>query len=185
MLTRLTPGLMAIALLVQPALALEDAASGLKVELPDDFIVEIAPTPIDGYDVLIGINAASGKPAIVGNSDYLCGVAFVAAPQNAGLTQDQITAMIDTPGWVEQARASMDPVMTFGSVEAFRLGDAMGAEFITTPRIGPDHDNVRLMLSMLETPKGRTVITCAATAATLKKVLPVFRSIRDGVTPPS
>lgn len=185
MLKALFPALAVTVLCAHPAFAVEDSATGLKVELSDDFIVEVAPFPVTPqYDVLIGVNAASGQPPIVGNSDYLCGVAFVTAPQNAKLSQAEINAMIDTPEWGMQARAAMEALMTFSTTEPFQLGDATGAEFVATPKIGPDHDNVRLVLSLVETPKGRTVVTCTATASTLKKAMPVFRTIRDGVTPP-
>lgn len=176
--------LTALCLATPTVFALEDTATGLKVELSDDFRLERSPEPSPAYDVLIGVDTVSGDPPIVGTSDYLCGVAFIASSQNAEMTQAEINAVIDTPEWGDLARQSMAATMTFEQATTFQLAGITGTEFIAIPKNGPDHDNVRLVLSVLETPKGRTMVSCVATATTLKNALPVFRTIRDGITPP-
>lgn len=167
-----------------PAYGLEDPKTGLKVDLSDQFRVELDPTPDRSYDALIGISPVSGQLPLIGTSKYLCGVAFTAIAQNAGISQAQINAEINTQSWGQQARQSMSGTLTFESLVAFELAGITGAEFIAIPKMGPDHENVRLMLSLLETPKGRTSLTCTATKAGMDSALPLFRTIRDAITPP-
>jgi hypothetical protein len=167
-----------------PAFALEDPDTGLKVELPSGFTVEMSSQQSPEYEAQIGVKTVSGEPPIAGTGDYLCEAGFASAPQNAGLTQAQINAALSKPGWSEMAQNTMSAVFTFTRTERFELAGATGYEFVATPRLGPDAENVRVVLFMLETPRGRTVLSCATFADKLKGALPVFRTIRDGVTPP-
>lgn len=175
-------GLVSLAL-VAPAFAAGDKASGLAVDLSDDFVVE--PTPGDGnFTANFGIKSASGTPANFEGEDYLCQVSFAPAPENAALSAKEINAMVATADWVNLAKNTMSVMFDFTEDSAFTLGDVNGHEFIATPK-AEGAENVRLVLSMLETTKGRTAISCVADEANLDEALPVFRSIRDGVTPPA
>lgn len=167
-----------------PAYGMEDQVTGLKIDLSSDFIVKLDSTKNPTYDVLFGIDPASGQPPHVGTSKYLCGVTFRAAPQNAGFTQDQINEMIRGEEWNLQARKTLSTNLTLETANAFHIDGINGVEFTGIPKVGPDHENVRLMMSMLETPKGRTTVVCTATKASFDGVMPMFHTIRDGVSPP-
>lgn len=167
-----------------PVYGMEDPATGLKINLSSDFIVKFDSTKDPAYDVFFGIDPASGQPPHVGTSKYLCGVTFRAAPQNAGFTQDQINEMIKGERWNLQARKTLSANITLETANAFHIAGINGVEFTGAPKVGPDHDNVRLMMSMLETPKGRTTVVCTATKASFDGVMPMFHTIRNGVSPP-
>ncbi|KKB76041.1 hypothetical protein VW35_20160 [Devosia soli] len=166
-----------------PALAAEDEATGLGVNLSDDFIVEATP-PQAQYSANFGVKSASGTPANFEGEAYLCQVSFAPAPQNADLSQEEINTMVGSPEWVDMAKQSMSPVFTFEDDTAFELAGYNGHEFIAVPK-QEGAENVRLVLSMLETAKGRTAISCVADAETLDEAIDAFRTIRDGVTPPA
>jgi len=169
--------------LVPAALGQEDAATGLTVNLTDDFIVEAIP-PAPPYSANFGIKSASDTPANFDGEAWLCQVSFADAPQNADLSQDEINDMVTSAEWLQLAKDSMAPVFDFEDDSAFELAGFNGHEFVAVPR-QPGAENVRLVLSMLETSKGRTAISCVASSDTLEDALPVFRTIRDAVTPPA
>lgn len=87
--------------------AMEDPASGLKINLSSDFVVKRDSAKDPAFDVLFGIGPASGQQPPVGTSNYLCGVTFRAASENAGFTQAQINEMITGEEWNVQARRSL------------------------------------------------------------------------------
>ena len=179
----LTAASLATLALLTPAFAAEDEATGLGVNLSDEFIVEATP-PMAQYTANFGVKSASGTPANFEGEAYLCQVSFAPAPQNADLSQEEINAMLTSPEWLDLAKQSMEPVFTFEEDSGFELAGFNGHEFIAVPKQEGAED-VRLVLSMLETSKGRTAISCVAHADTLAETLDTFRAIRDGVTPPT
>lgn len=167
-----------------PAFAAEDAATGLAVTLPEaDFVVETIPAQ-PPYTANFGVKAGANGPAPFEGEAYLCQVSFAPAPQNADLSQDEINEMITSPEWLEVAKQSMSQVFDFESDTGFKLADYRGHEFVAVPRQEGAED-VRLVLSMLETAQGRTALSCVAHADQLESMLTTFRTIRDGVTPPA
>ncbi|MDV3252942.1 hypothetical protein DevBK_16505 [Devosia sp. BK] len=169
--------------LAAPALAAEDKATGLAVNLSDDFVVE--PTPADAnFTANFGIKSASGETANFEGEDYLCQVAYSPAPENADLSVEEINAMVRTQEWIDLAKNTMSVIFDFKEDTPFERAGFNGHEFIAMPK-QPGAENVRLVLSMLETPKGRTAISCVADEEALDEMLPTFRTIRDGVTPPA
>ncbi|PXA92910.1 hypothetical protein DMC47_23290 [Nostoc sp. 3335mG] len=175
--------LLLASVLAAPALAAEDAATGLAVNLPDTFAVEAAPSP-PPYDVTFGVSATTGEPAPLAGETYLCQVSFDAVPGNAGLTMDEINARIGTPQWIAMAREGMASILAIEADAGFELGGYKGHEFIGKPT-QKGGENVRLVLSTLETARGRTAISCVTSAERLEAMLRVFRTVRDGVTPPA
>lgn len=169
--------------LAGPAFAIEDEATGLAVNLPDTFTVEAAPSP-PPYSVTFGVKSASGEPAPLEGETYVCQVSFQAVAGNAGLTMETINAQIGTPAWVAMAKEGMASIFDFVSDSSFELAGYKGHEFIGTPK-QKGAENVRLVLSTLETAKGRTAISCVTDAERLQEALPTFHTIRDGVTPPT
>ena len=172
----------AAAVLATPTFAAEDA-TGLAVNLPDTFTVEAAPSP-PPYSVTFGVKATSGEPAPLEGETYVCQVSFQAVAGNAELTMETINAQIGTPAWVAMAKEGMASIFDFVSDSSFELAGYKGHEFIGTPK-QKGAENVRLVLSTLETAKGRTAISCVTDAERLDEALPTFHTIRDGVTPPT
>lgn len=179
----LVPLSIALFALAVPAFAMEDEATGLAVELPEaEFTIE--PSALTGqYTANFGVNTVSGEPSLIGGK-YLCEVGFQPGPKNAGLSQDEINASVEAPEWVTMAQGTMSSIFDFDGAEQFELAGATGYQFIAIPKQAGAQD-VRVVLTMIETPKGRTAISCATNAQQLDKALPVFRAIRQGVTPPA
>lgn len=169
------------AVLTTPAFAAEDA-TGLAVNLPDTFVVEPTSSP-PPYNVTFGVKTASGDPAPLQGEKYLCQVSFQDVPANAGLTMEKINEQIGSPGWIAMARDGMSSIFEPISDAAFELHGYKGHEFIGQPK-QKNAEHVRLVLSMVETAKGRTAISCVTDADRLDAVLPAFHTIRDAVTPP-
>ncbi|CDZ45986.1 hypothetical protein [Neorhizobium galegae] len=57
---------------------------------------------------------------------------------------------------------------------------AKGIEVVIAPGLGPDHENARQYISLLDLPRGRITISCAARLGAMPKALDVFRAVRDG-----
>lgn len=174
---------MAFAGLITPALALEDTATGLAVSLPaGEFNVE--PSSLrGGYAASFGVNAVSGKPTLVGGQ-YLCDVGFEPNPQSAAISQSELNTEVEKPEWADMIAQSMAVFFKFIDRQSFTLAGASGVEFIAIPN-APDGETIRIVVSMLETPQGRTTVSCATSTDQLEEALPVFRAIRAGVTPPA
>lgn len=173
----------ALAALITPALAVEDAATGLAVSLPSaDFTVE--PSSLrGGYAASFGVNAVSGKPSLVGGQ-YLCDVGFEPNPQSAEISQSDINTEVEKPEWADMIAESMAVFFKFIDRQSFSLAGASGVEFIAIPN-ARDGETIRIVVSMLETPHGRTTVSCATSTDQLEEALPIFRAIRAGVTPPA
>jgi hypothetical protein len=179
---RFASSLVLVAILAAPAIAAEDAATGLAVNLPDTFVVEASTSP-PPYNVTFGVKSASDEPAPLKDEKYLCQVSFQDVPNNAGLTMEKINEQIGSPGWVAMAKDGMSSIFEFVSDSSFELAGYKGHEFIGMPK-QKNAEHVRLVLSMVETARGRTAISCVTDADRLDAVLPTFHTIRDAVTPP-
>jgi hypothetical protein len=181
---RFSPVLLLLAAaFTSPVLAAEDAASGLAVNLPDPLVVEATTSP-PPYHVTFGVKTASGDPAPLTGEAYLCQVSFQSVPGNAGLTMEKINSQIGSPEWVAMAKDGMSSIFDFLSDSSFELAGYKGHEFVGKPK-QKGADNVRLVLSMVETAKGRTAVSCVTDADRLDAAMPTFHTIRDGVTPPA
>lgn len=180
---RFLPFAVLASLVLGSATYAQDGTNDLAVDPGSDFVVEAIP-PAPPYTSNFGVKSASGTPANFDGEAWLCQVSFAPAPQNAELSQTEINDMVTSPEWLQLAKDSMAPVFTFEDDTGFKLGDFNGHEFVAVPK-QPGAENVRLVLSMLETAKGRTAISCVADETTLEDTLPVFRQIRDAVTPPA
>ncbi|AYD01652.1 hypothetical protein [Neorhizobium sp. NCHU2750] len=167
-----------------PAYALEDSKTGLKVELGSDFVVKRDATQDASYDVLFDVDPSSGKPRPVGTPRHLCGVSFRAAPENARFTQEQINQMTSSEAWNMVARRSISATIDLETEEPLHADGIVGVIFTGIPKSGSDRKNVRLIMSLVQTPRGGTTVTCASTKADFGKVTRIFHAIQKGVTPP-
>ncbi|MGL4496941.1 MAG: hypothetical protein ACRCUX_14110, partial [Beijerinckiaceae bacterium] len=160
---RLPAILSAWAALTGAAFAFSDSATGFAVAPPAPFTTE--PTQRRQFDVGAGVISPAGKPPIVGETKYICEAGFKSAPQNASLTRAQINTMIESKEWVNLARAALELAFSIEAQNHFTLRGYRGMEFHARPKLGPGHENVRMSVSMVETPKGRVTVICGTTRA--------------------
>jgi len=181
---RLLPIACVVALLSSgSAFAVEDDLTGLAVNLPKTFVVEKALPPLD-YLVSFGVKNASGNPVALKGETYLCQASFMPDPANAEFTQEQLNTAVASEQWRDHMKTLLSQDVDVGEITPFELGGIVGQEFIVTSRLKQDAD-ARAVMSFLETPKGRSLISCVTEADTLDTNLDIFRTIRDGVIPPA
>ncbi len=167
------------ALLAQPALArspFADPSTGFGIDPPAPFVAE--PTSRRQFDVGVGVKSTTGQPAPAGTGAYVCEAGFKAAPQNNALTRAEINAQMDKPEWANLARAAIELAFNVTAQQRFTLQGFRGIEFRGSPKAGPGHENARMFMSMVETPKGRVTMVCITERAGFDRALARFRAIR-------
>ena len=160
---------------------LSDAATGFAIAPPAPFVAE--PTSRRQFDVGGGIKSTTGKPAPAGTGAYVCEAGFKAAAQNNDLTRDQINAQMDKPEWRRLARAAIELAFNVTAERRFTLQGFRGLEFQGSPKAGPGHEEARMFMSMVETPKGRVTMVCVTERTGFDRALPQFRAIRATIHP--
>lgn len=181
-LSRLSAITVAWAALTGAAFAFSDSTTGFAVTAPEPFLVE--KTNRGQFDVGVGILSTSGRPSVAGETKYLCEAGFKSAPQNAALTREKINEMTGEAQWVNNARRTIEFVFRVDDQNYFMLQGYRGIEFHVRPKSGNDADNVRMAMSMVETPKGRVTFLCSTRTPEFKSAINTFRAIRSGVTLP-
>jgi len=169
--------------MAQPATAFVDEKTGLAVEPPAPYEAS-AGAPRPNYDVVVSIKSSTGKPTAAGPDGNLCGVAYKLVPQNAGLAQADINERITKPEWIAIVQA---PFKSWGEIErteTFEQEGVKGVELVVAPKAGPGHETVRMYVALWETPKGRTVVSCAGKKDELDQAMEAFQSIRGSVRAP-
>ncbi|MFN3482480.1 hypothetical protein [Rhabdaerophilum calidifontis] len=136
------------------------------------------------FDIGVGLNPIAGRPTKAGTGDYLCEAGFKQAEANAKLSRAEINALIERPEWVNLAKAAFEFVFRITDEGRFTLRGYRGLELLAAPKAGPDHENVRVFVSLAETPKGRVTLICATTRAEFAAALADFRAIRAGIRLP-
>ena len=172
--------LVTCALLTAPAQAYEHAATGFGVDLPEEFVVDPDIPQQDDYDILVGVRSAADEAG----EPNLCLVGLLESEINAGLTQKEINTIAATPEFGAQVRASLSSVMTIDDIKQVSAAGIHGVEVFARPRLTPEAENIRAVLTLLDIPTGRVSVSCVATAETLDAMLPTFRTIRDGIVAP-
>lgn len=161
--------------------SVSDAATGLAITVEGDYVVEAWPLQ-PPYAAMIAVKGRDGHPFVADETVApICVAAFQPMPDNAGLSQAELNAAI--PDWAARAEAEMSQGMRFEAREPFEHKGLAGYRFVTTP-LGTFTAKMRMVLYVMETPAGRTVVNCSGNAETLAKAMPTYDAIRDGVTPP-
>ncbi|MCA0401248.1 MAG: hypothetical protein LCH38_10590 [Proteobacteria bacterium] len=158
--------------------------TGLEVNLSGDFTVTEGPAK-PGQSVIVHVNTKSGTPKARNVDGNLCAITVIEAAANNGLEQDTINKAIVSEAFQGPLKASIGRVFTLSELRSFNLKDVMGLEFEGDPKLGPDAENIRAFFSLMETSAGRTTLICVTDKAGYAAALPVFRTIRTGVTPPT
>ncbi len=166
-----------------PALAeFSDPSTGFAIRPPAGFTTQ--QTTRRQFDVGVGITSTTGVPAAAGTSAFVCEGGFKAAATNNDLTQAEINALVDKPEWRKLIRSTFELIGTVKAERRFTQEGYRGVELQVTPKAGPDAANVRMVVAMVETAKGRTTVLCVTTLKDLAKGLPQFRAIRASITLP-
>jgi len=159
-----------------------DPATGFGMKVAAPFTVE--PTTRRQFDVGVGVKSSTGSPPLVGTGQFVCEAGFKAAAQNNGLTREEINAFVQKPEWRKVARATLELVFTVTAERTFMLSGFRGVEYQVRPKMGPGAEDVRMLMSLVETPKGRTTVLCLADRRSFQRSLAPFRTLRGGVTVP-
>jgi hypothetical protein len=159
-----------------------DPSTGFAIAPPAGFSTQ--PTTRRQFDVGVGIAAISGTPGAAGTSAFVCEAGFKAAAANNQLTVAEINALIDKPEWRKLIRSTFELIGTVTAERRFTQEGYRGIELQVTPKAGPDAANVRMVVSMIETARGRTTLLCNTTRKDIGKGLPQFRAIRASLTLP-
>ncbi len=185
MITRLIPLATAVTLLSSSTMAqtaFADPATGFGIAPRAPFISE--PTSRRQFDVGVGIKSTTGQPAPAGVAPYVCEAGFKAAPQNNGLSREAINAQMDKPEWANLVRATIELAFTVTAQQRFTLQGYRGIELRGAPKAGPGHEEARMFMSMVETPKGRVTMVCVTERNGFARALPQFRALRATLTLP-
>lgn len=178
--------LLVAALAASPALAQSygDAATGLSISPPAGFAAK-ASNARGQYDAAIDISATgAGAPKPSGRDSVLCTLGFKAGPQNAEVTREAINAQMLRPEWQQLYRDMFGKIGTVSELVAFEHQGFNGIEAVVTPQVDGKPAPSRLAVFALETPRGRTVLSCGLDAAGFDKALPQLRQLRETMHAP-
>lgn len=159
-----------------PASAYTDKATGFALAPPKGFVA--SRSSHRAHDVAIVVNSLTKKPASANADGTLCKAAYKSAPQNSALTREQINTMVNGEQRVNLIKTYLTNIFDILQTRRFTHQGYRSFEFVTRPKFGPNHENVRSFLSIIETVKGRATITCVTTGSEIKAALPIFRAIR-------
>ena len=183
---RLALVVLASVILAAPAFAqgsFADATTGFSIAPPAPFVAE--QTTRRQFDVGAGVKSTTGKPAPAGTGAYVCEAGFKAAAQNNDLTREQINAQMDKPEWRKLARAAIELAFNVTAEQRFTLQGFRGLEFTGSPKAGPGHEEARMFMSLIETPKGRVTMVCVTERSGIARAIPQFRAIRATINLPN
>ena len=167
---------LASVLLAVPASAYTDEKTGFAMKLPKGFTA--SRSSHRAHDAAIVINSVTKKPASANADGTLCKAAYKNAQQNNALTREQINAMFKGEERVNLVKSYLTRIFEILQTRKLAHQGYTSLEFVSRPKYGPNHENVRSFISIIETVKGRATITCVTTGEEIKAALPIFRAIR-------
>lgn len=155
-----------------------DAATGLLFSVP-------APLEIGGQHtrpsmpLIVDVTNPEPSPRYAGKSDSLCKVALKSQPLAMA---DVPQRALNSPEAIANLKSAIESTISIlGVIERVTpidLGDGVkGQEAVYWPKIGPDHERVRLYMALGDTPNYRISLTCATVVDDMPKALPLFRGI--------
>ena len=159
---------------------LSDPESGFAVDPPPGYTATIIP-PRDKYSVGFEVKKADD------DKDTGCQVAFQPAPQNADLSQQEINDLATSPEWIDLARSTLSLVYDVRSADPFEHAGVRGLALVgdfKTEIDAPRAHEVRSLLIILETPKGRVTVVCVGEKTTFDARRPEFESVARATTLP-
>jgi hypothetical protein len=154
-----------------------DKATGLAVTPPPGYSAHAAP-PRARYAVTVEIRRANDVP--------ICKVGFQFVAANEKRSQTELNATAGTPERAEQLRQTLGAAFEVKEITPFEHTDVRGLAALGVmklPGLAPE-DQPRTVIIMMDTPKGRTTVSCAAFLAELTKRRGEFEALARGVTLP-
>lgn len=165
------------------ARALTDPATGLAVTLPAPFVAEVISARPQALE--IGVLSTTGQPVVAGTGRVLCKLRYQpAANRPERITQDWLNGRSDDEDWRKAKRREFMPALTIIEEAAVDVGGVRGVEYVAIPKAGPNPEQVRVHLSVLETPKGRLTQTCATPLTGFEAARVQFGQIRSSISLP-
>ncbi|MBC9175420.1 hypothetical protein [Pseudoroseomonas ludipueritiae] len=162
------------------AAPLRDNATGLAVDPPPGYTVK-AEAPDRQH-------ASSFSVKRAGETATGCQIGFTRVAGNARRSQPEINAMIGSAAGQEAGRATLASVYDVTESATVQLGDVSALLFLASfkrhPKLPPEALNIRTLFAILETPRGRTSIVCAAQKGEFASRRPEFEAVVRGTTPP-
>ena len=166
------------------ARALSDPATGFAVDPPAPFKAELIG--FRGTELDYGVSSTTGQPAVAGTGNVLCKLRYqpAGAARDAKITQDWLNGRNADADWRKAKRREIAPALSVVEEAAIDLAGVSGVEYIAIPKAGPNPADVRVHLSILETPKGRLTQTCATPVTGFEAARVIFGQIRSSITLP-
>lgn len=174
--------LVAATALAIPAYAFKDKATGFSVNPPAGFVA--SPSSHRKHDAAVVVNSSSGKPVATNSDKNLCKIAYKNSPKNNRFTRAQINALVVTPARKNLLKNAFGRVFTLSHTSQFTHQQYEAFEFHGAPKFGPNHENVRMFISIIETRKGRASMICATSVNDFASGLKAFRAIRASMNVP-
>lgn len=174
--------LLAMLAATPPAAAqpLRDAATGLAIDPPPGYVA--APMAAQGAQQA---RMAVRRPE---DSDTGCQVAFVPAPQNESLRQEDLNRLARTPGWQRLLVATLQPLYNVISTEAFAQQGLEGVLLVAELRPRADlpqrGQELRTLFAIVETRRGRTTTVCTEEKPRFATRRGEFEAVARSVLPP-
>lgn len=162
-------------LLAAPVRAYSDKASGFGLVAPQGFVAE--QTSRRQFDVGVGIRGQDGIPPAAGTSPYPCEAGFKFSTANNGLSKAEINKAIQSPEWRNVARSTVGMIFVIEGERTVSAQGYRGLEMTVSPKVGPGSGDVRGLMTIVETAKGRMTIVCMTTKSAFTKATPLFRSL--------
>lgn len=160
--------------------AVRDDSTGLSIDPPEGYEVRTLPST-DQYAAIFEVK----KP---GDKDTGCRVAFQNAPTNASLSQEQINDQTSKEEWGKMVRSNLEKSYEVQDLNTFEHTGVKGAAIVgdIKPRaeLPPRAQEVRTLLVILETPKGRTSTVCVGEKDDFANRRPEFEQVARATTLP-
>ncbi|EFH10194.1 hypothetical protein ACFFMP_18035 [Pseudoroseomonas cervicalis] len=117
-----------------------------------------------------------------------CQVAYSPAPQNRGMSQEDLNARIRSPGWQSIERVRLEPIYAIRGLNTVELGHRTGlqiqADFKPLPSLPPRAQQLRSLFAIVESPQGRTLAVCVFEKAEADARQGEFLALLRGITAP-
>jgi hypothetical protein len=88
------------------------------------------------------------------------------------------------PEWQNVHKSLFELTGTVSDLVTFEHQGYTGIEMTITPKVGPAGESIRMLVSTVETPKGRTALICIAEKDGIAAALPQFRTVRAAIRAP-
>ena len=162
-----------------PAAAFTVPGLGLTIDLPEEQFVVRGKEPPAGVDMAYTILAGPETPSL--EAEFYCQVNFTFFQPNNKFSQQELNVVAEPI--MDQLAGEFSQVFAVQTMEVFTHRGVKGHQTIVGP-LGRDVLRVRMALLTMDTPPGRTAISCAGPTEKLETLVELANAILDGVTPP-